>query len=250
MYSSSVNDDKETRFVHATQAQGLFDRVIAGADAKGMKLNQQKTVLLCVSAARSYKPLTYLKTDDGVIVSGNRLKLLGFHFDNVPSAGAHVKSILQKVRYRTWIIYHLRRLGMSPAGLLNVYSVLIRPCFDYSCVVYNSMLTRSQSEALERQQRKIFKVIYGWDVSYELALARSGLDRLDIRRVKLVEKFSLKMANNPRYAEWFPLNEGGPYDLRQCKKYKEFPFRTERLRRAPLYSFRRILNSLAEEENP
>ena len=114
-------------------------------------------MLLCVSAARSYKPLTYLNTENGVIISGNKLKLLGFHFDNAPSAGAHVRSILQKVRYRTWIIYHLRRLGMCPAGLINVYRVLIRPCFDYSSVVYNSMLTRLQSEALERQQRNFLR---------------------------------------------------------------------------------------------
>ena len=58
---------------------------------------------------------------------------------------------------------------------------------------------------------KIFKIIYGGDVSYELALARSGFDRLDLRRVKLVEKFAIKMANNPQYAEWFPVNEPGPY---------------------------------------
>ena len=83
--------------------------------------------------------------------------------------------------------------GNVPCRLINVYRVLIRPCFDYSSVVYNSMLTRLQSEALERQQRNFFKVIYSWDVSYELALARSGLDRLDIRRANLVEKFALKM---------------------------------------------------------
>ena len=140
----------------------MFDRVVKGADPKGMKLNQQKTVLLCISAARSYTPLTYLNIENDVIISGKKLKLLGFNFDTVPSAGAHVRSILQKVRYRTWIIYHLRRLGMCPAGLVNVYGSLIRPCFDYASVVYNSMLTRAQSEALERQQRKIFKIIRIW----------------------------------------------------------------------------------------
>ena len=181
-------------------------------------------------------------------MSGNSLKLLGFHFDTNPFAAAQVKEILRKVRYRSWSIYHLKRLGMSPPGLINVYRALVRPCFDYACTIYNSMLTAAQSEALERQQRKILKVIYGWDVSYELALARSGLDRLNARRCVLAERFAVKLAHNHWFSSWLQRSIAVPYTLRATIKYKEFPFRTERLRHAPLYSFRRILNNLDSEQ--
>ena len=51
------------------------------------------------------------------------MKLLGFHFNNNPTAEAHVKAILKKVRYRTWYIHNLKRLGLSRAGLLVIYEV-------------------------------------------------------------------------------------------------------------------------------
>ena len=136
---------------------------------------------------------------------------------------------------------------MSPQALLTIYTSLTRPCFDYACVVYHSLLSKTLSDALERQQRKIFKIIYGFDVSYNTALARSGLDRLDARRCALRERFVIKLSHNPRFESWFPLNETPEYQLRNCKKYVELPFRTERLGAAPIYTYRRILNALTED---
>ena len=57
MYASKVIDQKETRYVHAVQSQKLFDHVARGAAGKGMKLNQEKTTLLCISASRSNQPV-------------------------------------------------------------------------------------------------------------------------------------------------------------------------------------------------
>ena len=94
-------------------------------------------------------------------MSGRDLKLLGFHFDTSPTPTAHVKPILKKVRYRTWSIYNLKRLGLAKGGLVNVYRLLVRPCFDYSCVVYGPMLSKQLSESLKRQQKKIMRVIFG-----------------------------------------------------------------------------------------
>ena len=130
---------------------------------------------------------------------------------------------------------------------MEVYKSLVRPCFDYSCVVYHSLLTKTLSEKLEKQQRRVLKIIYGFDVSYNTALTRSGLDRLDVRRSTLREKFILKLAENDRFAAWLPLNETPVRPLRHTAKYVELPFRTERLRGAPIYSFRRLLNFIDSE---
>ena len=78
--------------------------------------------------------------------------MLGYHFDSNPGPEAHIKAVLKKVRYRTWMIYNLKRLGMCPAGLVNVYWTIIRPCFDYASVIYGTMLNRSQSDRLERSR--------------------------------------------------------------------------------------------------
>ena len=127
-YSSQVSDNfEETRYIHAAQGQKLFDFVKENAASKGMKLNPKKTTLLCLSAAKTYKPKTYIRTgeDNDIIISGSALKLQRFHFDSNPTAAAHVKAILKKVRYRTWSIHNLKQLEVSAAGLVNVYKALV-----------------------------------------------------------------------------------------------------------------------------
>ena len=153
------------------------------------------------------------------------------------------------MRYRTWSIHNLKRIGLSPSLLIVIYKSLVRPCFDYACVVYHSMLSKRLSELLERQQRRILKIIYGYDLSYEKALERAGIERLDARRSLLRERFVVKLARNDRFSDWFPVNETPVHALRHVAKFVEKPFRTERLRGAPLYSFRRIMNFLESEKN-
>ena len=111
------------------------------------------------------------------------------------------------------------------------------------------MLSKSLSEDLEKQQRRILKIVYGFDLSYRKALEKSGLECLDVRRSALRERFVTKLARNDRFKEWLPLNETPVYSLRYTAKYAELPFRTERLRGAPIYSFRRILNFLESEKS-
>ena len=124
-YRSVVRDNMdEVRYIHAKQGQALLDLVRSGAASKGMKLNPKKTSLLCINAARSYVPKTFLhlgsetEEEENLIISGKSLKLLGFHFDTSPTPEAHVNAILKKVRYRTWSIHNLKRIGLSPSCLL------------------------------------------------------------------------------------------------------------------------------------
>ena len=143
----------------------------------------------------------------------------------------------QQLRYRTWAIHNLKRLGLAQPGLVEVYKSLIRPCFDYACVVYHSLLSKTLSESLEKQQRRILKIIFGYDLSYARALERACIERLDHRRCELREGFVRKLEMNERFSGWFPLQETPVYNLRNPQKYAELPFRTERLRHAPIYPF-------------
>ena len=62
--SKIVNETNEIRYIHAQQAQCLFDKVRLEASEKGMKLNPQKTTLLCITSARSYTPKTFIKLNE------------------------------------------------------------------------------------------------------------------------------------------------------------------------------------------
>ena len=58
------------------------------------------------------------------------------------------------------------------------------------------------------------------------------------------------MSASHAFKEWFPKNvtDNPERHLRRVNVYKEKFAKTERLRRAPLYSFRRILNSVERED--
>ena len=93
------------------------------------------------------------------------------------------------------------------------------------------------------------KIIYGWDESYESALVRADSDRLVDRRIKLTESFAVTLSVNEMFSDWLPLQPESGYSVRSSQKYAELPFRTERLRGAPLYRYRRVLNALEKEAN-
>ena len=104
------------------------------------------------------------------------------------------------------------------------------------------------AEKLERLQRNILKVIYGFKMSYREALEVSSLERLSARRQRFFDKFMKKAAENPRIRDrWFPLRTFIHPNLRRELIYEEKFAKTERLYKSPLYAGRRRLN---EFHNP
>ena len=88
---------------------------------------------------------------------------------------------------------------MSCEDLLAMYKCFILPVLDYSAVVYHSMLTKEQSTSLEALQRTAIKIIYGWDKHYEDIIEAGSLERLDERRIRLVDLFILKTTDSSRF---------------------------------------------------
>ena len=89
--------------------------------------------------------------------------------------------------------------GVPNNDIATVFMTTIRPVIEYACPVYNHMLTGSQIETLEAMQRRCFKIIYGHQTSYREARERSGAPLLSERRKTIVEKFTHKTANDPRW---------------------------------------------------
>ena len=87
------DDSLVARQKQAVQTQNIFQRMTGNAEWKGMKVNTDKTKMLCVSDALSFLPGSYIDAAGTRIASGGRedsMKLLGFHMSNRPGVGAHV----------------------------------------------------------------------------------------------------------------------------------------------------------------
>ena len=179
-------------------------------------------------------------------MSGERLKILGFYFGQTPDAEEHVRSIERKMMARMWILRHLKRAGVPQEDLNSIFKTLLRPVIDYAAPVYSSLLTKGQSDRLERLQMWAYKIVYGFNVSYDTVQREAGVQLLKDRCQELFVRFAKKLSTNPRFSDWFVRDPCHEHYTRKRKSLKNPRPRTERLKKNPLYAMRRTIN---EEEN-
>ena len=76
------------------------------------------------------------------------------------------------------------------------------------------------------------------------ALEASGLQTLEARRRAAVDRFALKVADDPRFQQYFPLRPEGQRRSRVAQIYLEEHARTSRMFNSPFYYMRRRLNQI------
>ena len=243
-----VIDQNGEKRARATRSQNLFRQITRIAELLGMKVNSDKTQMLCISESRTYKASAFIETAQGEIVSStDSLKILGMHFSSRPDMNAQVDSICKKFRARVWTLRHLHHRGFTQEDLLKVYKSTILPCHDYCSSVFHSSLTLSQTIELERLQAKALKAIYGYDPLYRELMEKAGLTTLRARREARELSFARKCANLPRFSGWFPTKTAVRSTM-DYLVYKEMFARTHRCYNSPIFSMRRRLNRDMVEE--
>ena len=94
----TYTQNKQALAVNAIKLQKLYQEVEKRAREIGMRVNQKKTQMLCISSTFNSDVTTYVKTGlDERITSTTGLKILGFHFGIKPNASAQVEAIIRKL---------------------------------------------------------------------------------------------------------------------------------------------------------
>ena len=107
---SVTSQEKRLVLAHAQQCETNFNAVKCTAERLKMKVNDNKTQLLCVSGNTDNDIRSYIRTEAGTeIKSGSELKLLGFWFGTRPNASLHIQKISTKFRSRLWAMRNLKR---------------------------------------------------------------------------------------------------------------------------------------------
>ena len=226
----------------ALSSQNAFRTIVRNAKYKGMLVNNDKTCVLCVSDSLSHSRETFITDEEGnEIRSESSLKVLGFSFSTKPTVQAQIDSIIKKFRQRYWTLRHLKKLGFSEKELVLVYKTNILPIADYADVIYHSLMTDEQDEALENAQNSALKCIFNPRLSARALREKSGLSTLRKRRVEHCDKFSRKCIASPRFCYLFPLKESRR-NTRSNEKYVEEFARCDRLKNSPLFFMRRRMN--------
>ena len=123
------------------------------------------------------------------------------------------------------------------------YVTRIRSILELACPVFHSGLTIEQSRQIELTQKKALAVILGKDyVSYESALTKLQLDRLDYRRTELCYNFALKCVKSAKHSHMFSPNPGFNENSRNPKPYREPNCKTSRYFNSPVPYLSRLLN--------
>ena len=240
---STFSHLKEKKEIPALQCGAGFKNIVQNARGIGMKVNPGKTQLVCISAALHSEVSSHVTVEEAErINSQESLTVLGFRFGSRPTMAEHMSLVTKKYNARSWVVRHLKMAGVPSEDIVQVYAATVRASIEYASTVYHTMLTSSQSEEIERMQRRCLKIIYGFRVSYREALERAGLQTLAERRSVAFCKFMRKAAGSDRFRHWFPVQERKNYDLRRPLKYVEYHANTERLYKSPLFTMRRLLN--------
>ena len=243
---SHFTTKKEIKAIHASKSQNFLQLTKFNAQKIGMKINTDKTKMICLTVAKNAMVNSYINTGPHQQICGSEsMKILGFVFGRRPNADEHVKHVVGRFYAKIWTVRHLLAAGMDRRDVTEVYSAYIRPIIEYVNVVYHCLLTSEQDKKIEQLQFIALKIIYGRKLSYRKLLDITGLKSLQERRKERFEKFAVKIEGNERFREkWLPRNEVGDITLRKTEKYKITKSNFDRYKNGPLNMMRSVLNNL------
>ena len=99
----------------------------------------------------------------------------------------HVDKVLKKANSHLYALRLLKRAGLQPSDIIQLYCSFIRSRIEYPSPVWSSV-RKTLSDLLESVQKRALRIVYP-DLSYQEALETSNLQRLTIQRDVSCRKF-------------------------------------------------------------
>ena len=98
-----------------------------------------------------------------IVIEGNIVetveyaKLLGVTLSNDLTWNRHVDCIVKKkAAKRVYMLYQLKRAGISQLDLVTVYIRVVRPFLEYACPVWHTNLPKYLSDSIELIQNRAY----------------------------------------------------------------------------------------------
>ena len=235
-----------TEVFKALELERDFSQLSERALDIGMRINAKKTQLLVIAPNNGCVTSAVISAgDEPLILSVDRMRLVGFVFGSVPNAGPHIESIIEMYKRKKWMLYHLRSAGIKGRQLYRLYCCYVRSSIEYCSVVYHAMLNGGQEEQLEGIQRHALRICFGATVSMDELMAENTIETLKARRERRCDAFIRKAWANPRFGpRWFPMREAVPWDIRRRREVREPIAATQRRYNLPLAFMQRRANDL------
>ena len=134
-------------------------------------------------------------------------------------------------------------MGATEDDLIDVYEKQIRCIVEFAAPAWSSRLTQHEITQIERVQKAALAIILGKKYqNYANALRITGLSTLSTRRTKICLKFAKKTYANPKYKNWFCVNNKSVNTRSEKLFFKTVKARTDRFRDSPISYLTELLN--------
>ena len=105
-----------------------------------------------------------------------------------------MEKVIKKANSRLYAPGQLKKAGLSQTDLVTIYCSFVRSTVEYAAPAWSNV-TLHLSDLIESIQKRALRIIYPL-LTYEDALARSGLGTLMTRRKNLCKYFIRKLRSN------------------------------------------------------
>ena len=143
-----------------TQIQESVDMVGIWTNQNDMKLNSNKCKEMILDFSRNYSLTSGIQSvtiGEQVLERVEHAKMLGVTISNNLTWSKHVDNIVSKAGKRVYLLYQLKRAGISQNYLVTIYVSVIRPVLEYACRVWSTSLPNVLSDAIEMIQKRVLR---------------------------------------------------------------------------------------------
>ena len=196
-----------------------------------MKINSDKSKEMTICFARDndfLHDMPNLNVDRMPVQKVRYAKLLGITISCDLTWNRHIENIVAKAGKRLYVLYQLKRAGISQADLITVYLSIIRPVLEYACPAWHTNLQVYLSNNIELIQKRALRCIYPGEI-YQEILNSISLSTLKDRRDLICKRYFNKMKDaSHKLNHLLPGLRDVQYDMRHCNRYELPLTRTNR----------------------
>ena len=170
-----------------------------------LKINESKTKIMIFNTSRKFDFPPELSFANGQILDVvNETLLLGIKVTTDLRWNSNTQMIFKKAMSKMWLLRRMKSTNIEPEIILDYYIKEIRIIAEHGVAIWNSGLTVSQVQTLEKIQKVALKIIMGDRyTTYEKARINFGLKLLSERREDLCINYALKLFKSKYCSTFF-----------------------------------------------
>jgi exonuclease III len=217
-----------------SKLQIAAEQVTSWCELNKMRLNTDKTKEIVINFTKNKDLPDSINIGNKSLERVCQTKLLGLIFNDTLTWGDHITYICKKAAKRLYFLRLLKRAGISPIDIVNVYCSIIRSLMEYACEIWHPNITKHQTNQLELIQKRAMKIAFP-NNKYEQAITAAGIESLYDRRENRCRQFFEQLCKESHRLHYLMPPKTTYDSLRQSRMFQLPKVKTNRMKNSPIY---------------